>query len=178
MATNEYHFITKWIVKATCKEVYDILSEAETLAMWWPSVYLEVKVTDRGDKNSIGKKVSLFTKGWLPYTLRWNFTVYENQKYSGFSIKACGDFDGRGVWHFEQNGDNCKVIFDWKIEAEKPLLKKLSFILKPIFAANHTWAMKRGEESLLLELRRRRGETRVPAPPPPTFYKKPAMSSV
>jgi hypothetical protein len=30
------------------------------------------------------------------------------------------------------------------------------FILKPIFAANHRWAMARGEESLTRELLRRR----------------------
>jgi len=42
------------------------------------------------------------------------------------------------------------------------------------FEANHRWAMARGEESLELELRRRRAGTAaerdsVPAPPGPTF---------
>jgi hypothetical protein len=42
--------------------------------------------------------------------------------------------------------------------------------MKPIFSANHHWAMARGEESLLLELERRRAATPealalVPAPP-------------
>jgi hypothetical protein len=61
------------------------------------------------------------------------------------------------------------VTYDWRIRAEKPLLRAFSFVLKPIFAANHRWAMARGEESLALELRRRRGESGVPAPPAPTF---------
>ncbi|MBX9784458.1 MAG: hypothetical protein K2X48_14310 [Chitinophagaceae bacterium] len=42
-------------------------------------------------------------------------------------------------------------------------------MMKPIFSLNHTWAMKKGLESLLLEIRRRKGEANVPAPPPPTF---------
>jgi len=172
MAINEYHFITQWNVKATCKEVYDILSDAEALPAWWPAVYLDVKVTDKGDYNSIGRKASLYTKGWLPYTLRWNFIVYESHKYSGFAIQASGDFTGTGVWHFEQRDDHCHIIFDWRIEAEKPLLKRLSFLLKPVFSANHQWAMRKGEESLLLELRRRKGEAHVPAPPPATFTRK------
>ena len=55
-----------------------------------------------------------------------------------------------------------------------PLLRSLSFLFKPIFAANHHWAMARGEESLVLELDRRRATTaeeqaRVPAAPGPTF---------
>jgi len=56
--------------------------------------------------------------------------------------------------------------------ADKPLLKSLSFLMKPIFAANHHWAMRQGEESLQLELARRHAATPqvralVPAPPPP-----------
>jgi hypothetical protein len=47
--------------------------------------------------------------------------------------------------------------------------------MKPIFAANHRWAMARGEKSLLLELARRHAAsdpavlTAIPAPPGPTF---------
>jgi hypothetical protein len=43
------------------------------------------------------------------------------------------------------------------VRADKPILRYGSFILKPIFAANHRWAMARGEESLARELLRRRG---------------------
>lgn len=41
-------------------------------------------------------------------------------------------------------------------EPDKPLLRTLSFAFKPVFRANHRWAMQRGEESLRLELARRR----------------------
>lgn len=63
-----------------------------------------------------------------------------------------------------------KMIYDWRIEAEKPLLKRLSFILKPLFSMNHRWAMARGEESLKIELARRHAAAgaAIPAPPPPT----------
>jgi hypothetical protein len=49
----------------------------------------------------------------------------------------------------------------------------LSPLLKPIFAANHHWAMRMGETSLKLELARRRAPTleergRIPPPPAPT----------
>ena len=61
------------------------------------------------------------------------------------------------------------LTFDWKIRGDKLLLRYLSFLLKPIFAANHRWAMAKGEESLKLELARRRAPTpkdaaRIPPP--------------
>jgi hypothetical protein len=156
MSSNEYHFITKWRLEGTIEEVADILSEAEELPRWWPSVYLAVDVLSRGDKDGIGKIVSLHTKGYLPYTLRWQFRVTESRYPHGFSLEAWGDFVGRGIWTFEQAGKFVDVIYDWKIRADKPLLRSFSFIFKPIFSANHRWAMARGEESLRVELARRR----------------------
>ncbi len=169
MVNNEYHFITNWRVKASCELVDSIIGNGESLARWWPSVYLDVYEATQGDANNIGKRVYLYTKGWLPYTLQWHFVVSENKKPYGFTIKAFGDFDGLGIWTFEQDGEYCNIIFDWKLSANKPILKKLSWLLKPIFSFNHLWAMKKGEQSLLLEIRRRNGEVNIPAPPQPTF---------
>jgi hypothetical protein len=67
------------------------------------------------------------------------------------------------------------VTYDWRIVAEKGLLRRLSFVMRPLFGANHRWAMARGEESLRLELARRHAgddpvaRASVPPPPPPTF---------
>lgn len=169
-----YHFITYWKVKATVEEVYDTLGDAEGLARWWPSVYLDVKVLKPGDVLGLGKVVELYTKGWLPYTLRWSFTITEVDKPGGFTIVPSGDFSGRGIWTFIQDIEDpeyCNIVYDWKIAAEKPLLKKLTFLVRPVFSANHLWAMKKGEESLKLELLRRREKSAqsVPEPPRPTF---------
>ena len=66
------------------------------------------------------------------------------------------------------------VTYDWTIRANKPIIEKLSFLLKPIFRSNHNWTMKRGEESLKLELLRRRAKSEeelasIPTAPPPSF---------
>ena len=176
MKNNAYHFITRWEVQASPTEVYQILEEAEKLPIWWPSVYLDVTITKDNDENGVGREVSLYTKGWLPYTLRWASRLQSKNYPYGFEIQALGDLSGRGIWSFQSSPDNktCLVTYDWKVEANKPILRALSFILKPIFSANHHWAMRRGEESLKLELRRRRAKTpaeleTIPSPPKPTF---------
>jgi hypothetical protein len=171
MASNDYHFITRWRVPGTVKEVYDVIGDAADLPRWWPSVYLAVGVLDPGDpETGLGKVVDLYTKGWLPYTLRWQFRVTDVSE-TGYSLDAWGDFDGRGVWTFEQDGPWVNMTYDWAIRADKPLLRYGSFLMKPIFAANHRWAMARGEESLVLELARRRAATpeeRASIAPPPS----------
>lgn len=156
MAVNDYHFVTYWKVESTCEAVYDLLSDAPDLARWWPSVYLDVQVVDPGDDKGVGKVVRLLTKGWLPYKLRWHFRVTQADYPTGFALEAWGDLDGTGAWTFEQQGDKVAITYDWRVRADKPLLRNLSFLLKPVFAANHRWAMEQGEKSLRQELDRRR----------------------
>ena len=175
MSTNEYHFITHWrMPDTTIQEISDILSDAPDLVRWWPSVYLAVKELEPGDpKTGLGRVIDLYTKGRLPYTLRWQFRITEDNAPHGFSLEAWGDFVGHGIWTFEQDGDAVNVTYDWKVSAGKPLLRNLSFLLKPVFSANHRWAMQMGEQSLLIELARRHAKSPemralIPAPPPPT----------
>lgn len=173
MSSNDYHFITHWQVQGSLREAFEILANASDLVRWWPAVYLEVQELQAGDERGVGKVVSLYTKGWLPYTLRWQLRITEAHPPHGFSLEAWGDFVGRGIWTLEQAGPWVNITYDWRIRADKPLLRHLSFIFKPIFAANHRWAMAKGEESLRLELLRRRARTpedrdQIPAPPGPT----------
>ena len=173
--SNQYRFLTHWRLRARIEEVSEILDDPLGLARWWPSVYLDVRELEPGDPvTHVGRYIELDTKGWLPYTLRWRFRVTESRAPHGFSLVADGDFVGTGVWTLEQDGDYADVTYDWRIAADKPLLKYGTPVFRPIFAANHRWAMARGLESLELELRRRRAGSEkeraaVPAPPGATF---------
>ena len=176
----EYHFVTNWKIPGTAHEVAEVLGDPLGLARWWPSVYLEVRELEPGEAvTHVGRVIDLNTKGWLPYTLRWRFKVTESRGDAGFALVADGDFVGTGVWTIEQRGDTVDVQYDWRIRADKPLLRYGSLIFRPVFGANHRWAMARGEESLKLELQRRRAKTEaerraVAAPPGPTFARIPA----
>ncbi|UUL77814.1 SRPBCC family protein [Pseudarthrobacter sp. Fe7] len=155
-SSTDYEFLTVWRVAGTPREVVDILGDAGTLPRWWPSVYLAVDQLDPGHPDGTGKVFLLHTKGWLPYTLTWQLAVTSPVTEHGFTISARGDLNGAGRWTFEQDGPETVVTYDWRVSAAKPLLRRLSWLLKPAFAANHRWAMARGQESLALELRRRR----------------------
>jgi hypothetical protein len=176
MSSSEYQFVTRWRVVGTVGEVSEILENPEDLPRWWPSVYLEAQTVSgpaEAEGDGVGRVVRLRTKGWLPYTLCWQLKVVESRRPHGFTIESSGDFVGRGIWTFVQDGAWADITFDWRLRVEKRGVKELSALLKPIFSANHRWAMGRGEESLKLELARRRGKAssaaNAAAPPGPTF---------
>jgi hypothetical protein len=170
MPTNDYHFVDKWRVEGELKEVADIIDDALALPRWWGSVYFDVKELEPGGEHGVGRLVSLHAGGWLPYTLQINFRTTDSNYPHGFAMDATGDLEGRGVWTFEEDGLFVNVTYDWTIRANKPIIEKFSFLLKPIFRSNHNWTMRRGEESLKLELLRRRAKSdeelaRIPPPP-------------
>ncbi len=172
--SSDFEFVTIWRVPGTVAEVQAVLSDGRTLPRWWPSVYLSVEPREPGDAEHVDSVTDLHTKGWLPYTLRWSLTLTEPITATGFALSAAGDLNGTGRWTFVQDGPEVVITYDWRVSATKPLLRRFHRVLRPLFAANHRWAMARGEESLRLELRRQRAATEaeraaVPAPPGPTF---------
>ncbi len=174
MAGNRYEFLTRWRVEASPEEVYRLLEDPPGYVRWWPAIWLRVEELDPGDEHRVGSVYRITSKGWLPYILRWTSTTAEKVFPHRIVTRADGDLQGAGTWTIRPDGRFTDAELRWEVAADKPLLKYLSFALKPAFAANHNWAMRRGEESLRLELARRHAATDaeragVPPPPGPTF---------
>ena len=156
-----FTLLTHWRVAATIDEVAAILADPLRFPDWWPEVYLGVRELAPGAADGTGRTVAVVTRGRLPYTLRWQGRVVESRRPHGWTVEATGDLTGRGTWRLEQRGDLADVTYDWRIDVEKPLLKPLTPLLKPLYAWNHRWAMSRGLEGLTRELARRRRVTHV-----------------
>ncbi len=174
MALNEYHLITRWRLRASLDELEQLFHDVEALAQWRPAAFLQVQTVTPGSQGERGKVVRLQIKGWLPYTLRFHFRVTELDVRRRFVVVVWGDFEGRCIGTVQDQGSHLLVVFDWKVQVQKPLVRRLSWILKPVFIANHLWVMARGRESIALELARRRAARHercreLPSPPGPTF---------
>jgi hypothetical protein len=155
LASNDYAFLTHWRVPGTLEQAYDILIDVRGYLRWWPDVYLEVGPIG-SISAGVGAKTRLLTRGKLPYKLHWQAEIIEADRPISFVIRATGDFDGHDVWSLQPQDNDVAIAFDWRLRAEKPLLRYLSFLFKPLFKWNHRWAMVCGEEGLRAEIARRR----------------------
>ena len=126
MGAPEYRFLTRWRVLGTPEEAFAILSDARDLPRWWPAVYLRAEELEAGGEDGVGRRVRVHTKGWLPYTLDWAFRVTASRRPHGFSLEAEGDLAGAGEWTLEADGPWTAITYDWRIRAEKPLLRALT----------------------------------------------------
>jgi hypothetical protein len=154
--TNEYRFVTRWHVEGTPEDVFTVLDDPVDYVRWWPSVWLRVEPIAPGEAG-IGRRVRFVSRGWLPYTLRWTAETVAVNRPTRIRVRASGDFEGEGEWTIRVDGPSqTEVEYVWTVTANKPVLKYLSAVLRPLFEWNHRWAMAQGEESLRRELHRRR----------------------
>jgi hypothetical protein len=152
MSSDEYRFVTRWRVRGTCERVADVLGDTDRIASWWPSVYRECEVIERGGAHGLGRRVAVTTQGFLPYAIRWRFTVVEESYPHGSRILAEGDLEGEGRWTLAQDGDDVAVTYDWRVRANKPLLRRFGRWLRPLFALNHDYTMRQGLRGLSAEV--------------------------
>jgi Polyketide cyclase / dehydrase and lipid transport len=154
-----YRFVTNWRVHAPCEEVSDVLEDTDRISVWWPSVYHECTILERGGEHALGRRVAVTTKGFLPYLIRWRFTVVAQNYPHGSQIVADGDLEGEGRWTLRQDGDDTAVNYEWNVRANHPFIRRFSWLLRPLFAANHNWTMQQGLRGLRQELAgRERGQ--------------------
>jgi carbon monoxide dehydrogenase subunit G len=161
-------FLTTWHVAASPEEVLTILSDETLFPEWWPSAFIWVGRQAQGDECGKGRAADVFSRGFLPYTLRWRVSVVDIlPEKDGFIVQAQGDLNGIGRWTVRAKGQGSEVSFFWSVQVGHRLLRYFELLLWPLFRANHRWCMRQGEHSMCLEVRRRRGNIRVEEPPLP-----------
>ena len=126
--------------------VFDALADAGTYPRWWTPVYIDVKVDG---PPAVGRTSKQHFKGQLPYTLRTTSEIVRYEPLNEFEVSVVGDLTGRGIWKLTQAPDGrVHIRFDWRVIADRPLLRYLTPVLRPVFRWNHNWSVKRAIEGL------------------------------
>ncbi|MGH2973428.1 MAG: SRPBCC family protein [Solirubrobacterales bacterium] len=143
---SEYVFIDEWDVHAPQEAVFDALADARTYPEWWLPVYITV---DADGPPEVGCVSHQEFKGRLPYHLKTRSEILRLESPSELEVKVVGDLTGRGVWTLSQATDGgVHVHFDWRVLADRALLRVLTPVLRPVFRWNHNWSIQRAIEGL------------------------------
>jgi uncharacterized protein YndB with AHSA1/START domain/quercetin dioxygenase-like cupin family protein len=167
---REYVFVDEWDVAAPPEAVFDALADARSYPHWWTPVYLDVEAD--GDP-ALGRESRQHFKGRLPYHLRTRSTITRLERPRIVQGDVDGDLRGRGTWTLTPRDGGTHVRFDWRVFADRPLLRTLSPALRRVFRWNHDWAIARARDGLEPYARR----TGPPgAEPTGRFRREPARS--
>ena len=142
---SEYVFIDEWDVDAPQDAVFDALADARTYPLWWRPVYIAVEADCEPGVGCVSRHEF---KGRLPYHLNTRSEIVRYEPPDEFEVVVDGDLSGRGVWTLSPRDDLVHVRFDWRVFADRPLLRYLTPVLRPLFRWNHNWSIARAIEGL------------------------------
>jgi uncharacterized protein YndB with AHSA1/START domain len=140
-----YVFIDEWDVEAPMEAVFDALSDPASYPLWWRPVHIEADV-DRPPAE--GQVAHQHFKGRLPYHLHTRSEIIRRERPTVLEATVTGDLSGRGVWTLAERVGRTHVRFDWRVNADRPLLRALTPIFRPLLRWNHNWAIARAIEGL------------------------------
>jgi hypothetical protein len=145
-----YRFLDRWVIPHPVERVYAAIGEPLDYPRWWSDVF----VSASGDPGppAPGNAVTVVARGFLPYRLRFTLETIEVEEPTRIKSLLRGDFDGTGEWHLREEDDVTIAELDWRPIVNKPLVKTLTPLLRPLFRSNHSWTMKRGQERILADL--------------------------
>jgi hypothetical protein len=136
----EYVFVDEWDVDAPQHAVFDALADARTYPTWWTPTYREVEADG---PPAVGCSSRHKFKAKLPYTLSTVSTIVRLDPPREFEVDVDGDLRGHGVWTLSTINDRVHVRFDWRVHADRALLRILTPVLRPLFRWNHNVAIER-----------------------------------
>jgi uncharacterized protein YndB with AHSA1/START domain len=148
--TAEYRFLDHWVVPHPIERVFDAVGEPLAYPAWWPDVFLSA--TGDGGPPVPGNRTSVVARGFLPYRLRFTLECLEVERPVRILSRLTGDFEGTGEWRLRQDGDATFAELDWRPVVNKPGVRQLTPVLRPLFRANHNWTMQRGQQRILERL--------------------------
>jgi mannose-6-phosphate isomerase-like protein (cupin superfamily)/uncharacterized protein YndB with AHSA1/START domain len=144
-ASREYVFVDEWDVAAPPGATFTALADARTYPEWWRPVYLDV---DADGPPELGMVSRQHFTGRLPYHLRTRSRIVRLEPPRVVAAEVDGDLRGHGVWTLTPTPAGTHVRFDWRVHADRPLLRILTPLLRPLFRWNHNWAIARAVEGL------------------------------
>jgi quercetin dioxygenase-like cupin family protein/uncharacterized protein YndB with AHSA1/START domain len=145
VASSEYLFVDEWDVAAPPDAVFEALADARTYPSWWRPVYIDVEADG---PPAIGAESRQHFKGRLPYHLRTRSRIVRLEHPTVIEADVDGDLRGHGRWTLTPALRGTHVRFDWRVHADRRLLRFLTPVLRPAFRWNHDWAVARAVEGL------------------------------
>ena len=151
---KEYVFVDEWDVDAPQDAVFTALADARTYPEWWRPVYIAVEADCEPRVGCVSRQEF---KGQLPYHLNTRSEIVRYEPPDEFEVSVVGDLTGRGVWMLSPRDGRVHIRFDWRVIADRALLRYLTPVLRPVFRWNHNWSVKRAIEGLEPYARSRAG---------------------
>lgn len=160
---KEYRFVDHWMIKASIDDVYRHVSDPRTYAEWWPS-YDGLRILKDVPFPYVGGRVELLVRSPFGYHLRLEVETAEADPPRYLKTLSRGQLEGTGIWEFREENGTTYATWTWIVRSDHPVLNRLEWIAKPIFALSHILTSRKGHRGLKRLLEREPEAEMFPIP--------------
>jgi hypothetical protein len=126
----EYVFVDEWDVDAQRTPPSGLWPTQPPIPTGGDPSTWRSRATVRQNRRAFPSSTS---RGGFPYTLRTRSEIVSYEPPDTFEVKVVGDLKGRGVWPLTPRDGVIHVHFDRRVIADRPLLRYLTPVLRPLF---------------------------------------------
>jgi len=155
MATNYYVFVDRFIAPCDLETAYQYIRKVEEYPRWWGKVYKKIEKLKDSPEDQPGARYRIKVGGFLPYSLTIENETTHISRPNLIRFDAHGDLQGKGSWFFLETENGTEITFDWRVAANKKVIRWFSFLLKPLFRANHHYCVVKAEQGIKADLQSR-----------------------
>jgi uncharacterized protein YndB with AHSA1/START domain len=144
---KEYRFVDHWSIRAPIGEVFNHIADARTYKQWWKA-YQNVRVLRDVPFPYVGGQAELLIRSPFGYQLRLDAEISESRPPYYLKTPVRGNLNGVGIWEFREEGGMTHATWTWIVRSDHPLLNRLEWFAKPIFALSHVLVSRSGRQGL------------------------------
>ena len=142
--------ISRWRVEASASAVWPLLANVQTWPAWWPVV----QRVERSAASPLGDLAELHWGSALPCAINLRLKTVGAERLRRLAYQAQGRFQGLGIWLIEPaEGGWVSVSYRWEVTLDRPWMRALSLLLRPMFDWNLFRVMRAAAISMGRQLR-------------------------
>jgi polyketide cyclase/dehydrase/lipid transport protein len=146
MSLHRYRFTAVWSLRADVSAVYAAILDLTGYPLWWP----DIRSVERIDDDT----AEMVIRSTLPYALRFRMRRAVQDEHAGrVRVDLSGDVEGALYGALTATSPGTRLVIAQQVVANRPLLRTLAPVARPLLRANHTVMMWRGQRGLRDHLR-------------------------
>lgn len=143
---------SRWRLDTSPEAVWQLLTDIEAWPAWWRYVR-RVRRIERSATSPVGDVAELVWGSALLYGIRLRVTTLAAERPTRLEGQSQGDLNGFGIWLLDAATDaGVDVTYRWEVVLERPWMRALSFLLRPVFEWNHFVIMRAGAAGMARRL--------------------------
>lgn len=140
---RQYSFSSRWHISAPQQRVWQTFEEllpTENPFVFWPGMQSE----RRG-----GEAIHVTAGSPVGYTLRFRVYDVEATPMERVTLRADGDLLGQATMQLGVIDElNSTIDVNWHVDVTQPWMRRMRFVLRPVFVLAHDAVMRAGERGL------------------------------